>query len=307
MSVPRIEALAAFCAVVEHGTFTRAALALGITQPAVSQQIRALEREYGVELVERTGANVIATPAGAIVYKHAVQIRKLYEESKQRTRRDEEPMRGNLSVGASTGLGECAIPRAMVAFRALYPNARVSLQVGDSDEVLERIVQHRIDLGFVGTTRRDRRLHIEPFVSDRLALVVAASHPLAKKRTIDLRALLAIPLVIQQSGSGATRALHAALAQQGVPVKRLSIALEVGLQESAKSAVLAGAGATLLSRLGAMEELRTGSLVEIVVRGLRIEHAFHLAHRRSWPLPLLARTFVQGVRALLRNEGADLA
>jgi len=300
--MPRLEDFRTFCTVIEQRSFTRAAGVLGISQPAVSQQIKVLEREYGTALVHRQGTEIVPTEAGNLVYEHALQMLKLYERSKQRLREQEETLAGELTIGASTGLGEYLLPRAMVAFRAAHPESMIRLQVGDSSEILERILRQRIDLGFVGITRQDRHLKFEPFVSDRLVLVVAADHELARRGSIGWSELLQIPLVLQQAGSGATRTLRDALQPLGVRIEDLNIVLEVGLQESTKNAVLTGCGGTIISRLGVLNELRTGTLVEIPIAGLDLRHDFHVAYRSSWPLSRLAQAFLEEARRFVQTE-----
>lgn len=294
--LPRIEEFITLCTVIEQRSFTRAAAVLGVTQPAVSQQMKALEEHYGTSLIHREGTGVVPTEAGAIVYEYAVQMFKLYEQSKQRLREQEENLIGELAIGASTGVGEYLLPRAMVAFRADHPESMIRLQVGDSNEILERILQHRVDLGFVGITRRDRHLQFEAFVSDRLVFVVAADHELARRGLVDWGAFQRIPLVLQQASSGATRALRDALQLLGIRIEDLNVVLEVGLQESTKNAVLAGGGGTIISRLGVLDELRARALVEISIEGLDLRHDFHVAYRRSWPLSRLAQAFLETAR-----------
>jgi len=297
----RLEDLRTFCAVVEQRGFSHASAVLGVTQPAVSQRIRSLERFYGRELLHRTGPAVVPTEAGTVVYEYALKVLNLFEESRQCLQQAEDPLTGQLTIGSSTGLGEWFLPRLMARFQKEHPQARVLLHIDDSEAILESIVRHRFDLGFVGTARRDGRLRFEPFASDPLVLVVGASHELAKTPAITRETFLSVPLAVQQAGSGATRALQDALAQEDLEFGQLNVVLEVGLQESAKNAVLAGCGGTVISRLGVMEELRDGSLVELKIEDLRFERSFYVAFRRSWPVSRLGRKFLAEARGEARR------
>jgi DNA-binding transcriptional LysR family regulator len=298
--MPRLRAFVTFCTVVELRSFTRAAESLGVTQPAVSQQIKRLEDEYGASLVHREGFDVVPTDEGRIVYKYASQIVHLYERSRQHLLETANQLSGTLRVGASTGLGEVVLPTTLARFKADHPDVHVLMQVGDSSEILERILQGQIDIGFVGIKRRDRHLRFEPFVQDRLILVVSPDHEIASRKSLRLKQFLEVPLVLQQPGSGATLALREALQVQGVRLDQLNVIMEVGLQESTKTAVRSGVGGTVISRLGAIEELRAGTLVEVAVEDVELHHDFFVVSRRSLPLSRLSRAFLAAAQGALK-------
>ena len=290
----RISSFVTFCQVIDSGSFTRAAEQLGISQPAVSQQIKRLEQEYKTRLLHREGTSVVPTEEGRIIYDFAMQIVKLYERSKQALRENTDGiLRGKLTIGASTGLGEYLMPAVLTKFKAENADVNLAMEVGDSDEILNRILQQRLDLGFVGVTRKDRHLSFTPFVHDRLILVVSPQHELAKRSTITFEELIRIPLILQQPGSGATSALRNSLIAHGLKLEDLNVLMEAGLQESTKSAVQFGLGATFISHLGALDELQNGSLIAIDIEGLELEHDFYIAHHRDWPLSRLARMFLK--------------
>ena len=293
----RISSFITFCRVIDSGSFSRAAEQLGISQPAVSQQIKRLEQEYKTRLLHREGTSVVPTEEGRIIYDFAMQITKLYERSKQALHENTNCiLRGKLTIGASTGLGEYLLPAALAKFKEQNENVSLAMEVSDSDEILNRILQQRLDLGFVGVTRKDRHLTFTPFVHDRLILVVSARHELSERRKITLSQLANVPLILQQPGSGATSALRNALKGHGLQLEDLNVLMEAGLQESTKSAVQFGLGATFISRLGALDELSTGSLVSIEIAQLELEHNFYIAHHRDWPLSRLAQSFLKTAR-----------
>jgi len=291
-AMPRLEEFVTFCAVVEHCSFSNAAEHLGISQPAVSQQIKALEAAYGTPLLLRSSLGVTPTERGQEVYDYAVRIVGLYERSKRSLHDDEEDPTGTLSVGASTGVGEVVIPVALARFKKAHPNVRVNLHVADSEEILDRVVRDRIEIGFVGAKRRDRHLQFEPFITDRLVLAFSPTHPLARRATLSIEELTELPLVLQQPGSGATQALRRALGQSGIPPDRLNILAEVGLQESTKHTVMTGLGGTVISRLGVAEELRDRRLVEVPIEGLDLTHEFYVVTRSLWPMSRVGRNFL---------------
>ena len=288
----RMDELTTLCRVIEAKSFSRAAETLGLTQPAVSMQIKALEEAYGAELLHRSGFEILPTEVGRLVYEYACQILRLYEESQQQVQSLSGRLAGSLWIGASSGPGEGLLPVLLGKFKQEHPAIRVGLRVGDSREILEAVFSRQLELGFVGRLRRDRHLTFEPFLNDQLVLVAPASHPWAKVRTIPYEELLTAPLILQQQGSGATSVLQDALREQGLSLRELNVVMELGLQESAKAAVQAGFGVTLISRLGVREELETGKLVEIDVEGFALRRQIYVCYNRSTPLSSLAQTFL---------------
>ena len=208
MTGPRISSLLTYCTIVEVGSFSRAAQRLGITQSAVSQQIKRLEKDYGTRLLHRNGTTVIPTEDGKIFYEYATRIVNLFQRSRQAIREAaNEELTGSLMIGASTGLGEYFLPTALARFKAEHPGVHLAMHVGDSDEILDRVLQHRLEIGVVGTTRRDQHLNFDLFAHDRLVLVVSPTHDISKHRSLTLDQLKGVPLILQQPGSGATSAL----------------------------------------------------------------------------------------------------
>ncbi len=292
----RLEEFEALCQVVEQKSFSRAAESLGISQPAVSLRIKSLETGYGIELLHRDGFEIQPTEAGRAVYDYARQIVDLYAQSRQMVRELNGRVRGKLIIGASTGPGEYLLPLLLGSFKARYPQVDIALCVGDSSETIDNVLRYRFELGFVGATRRDSHLNFDPFMQDRLVLVVSPEHPWAGREAVSYEELLEAPLILQQYGSGATMVIREMLKEYGIDFERLNIVAEIGLQESVKTAVRAGLGVTIISRMGVVEELARGLLVEVPVEGLELNRNLYAVYRRMTPLSNLARTFLDFVR-----------
>jgi DNA-binding transcriptional LysR family regulator len=290
--MPRLEELRALCTVVEAKSFSGAADRLGLSQPAVSLQIKSLEQEYGIELLHRGGEETLPTQEGLIAYETACEILDLFDRSKLRVQELTSLSQGRLLIGGSTGPGEVLLPTILGSFKSEHPHVDLALRVGDSGEIIDRIRLHQLEIGFVGSFRRDRNLSFEPFLSDQLILVVSPDHPWAPRDAIDYEELTQAALILQQQGSGATAALCEALANSGIALSELNAVLYLGLQESTKAAVRSGLGVTIISRLGVLEELARGVLVEVPVRGLELTRDFYVTYLRSTPLTALARAFV---------------
>ncbi len=288
----RLDELMALRKVIELRSFSRAAESLGLSQPAVSLQIKSLESEYGVELLHRDGFEIMPTEGGEIVYDFACQMLNLYENSRQQIRELMGSAGGRLIIGSSSGPGEYLLPLILGQFKAEHPQVEISLRVGDSKEIIDQIVQHRLELGVVGSRRRDRHLNFETFINDQLVLVVYPTHPWASRKSISYKELLQVPLILQQHGSGATEALYQALSEYDLNLNDLNITMELGLQDSTKAAVRAGLGITIISKLGVIQELKEGVLIEIPVEGLELGRDFYSVYRRTSPLTQLARALL---------------
>jgi DNA-binding transcriptional LysR family regulator len=258
--------LQTFVEVAERGSFSAAAAALGVTQPAVSQQIQTLERTVGTTLIDRSGRRAVPTDRGEVLHRYALRMLALRDELARDLAQDDEPT-GHLIVGASTGPGEHVLPQLLGGFRAAHRRVEVTLRVDATDAVIDRVLDRDLELGVVGARRSHRALEFEPFLRDRVVLAVPAGHPFAG-RVVPLAELVAEPQIVMQSGAGVRTVIEDELRRAGVRVRDLRVAMELGLQESAKSAVEAGYGVCFLSSLAVEKELRLGTLATAEVAGL---------------------------------------
>ncbi|HEY6069027.1 MAG TPA: LysR family transcriptional regulator, partial [Gaiellaceae bacterium] len=258
--------LAAFCAVVERKSFSQAAERLGVTQPAVSLQIRSLEQRLGRRLLDRSGRRVEPTEAGLRLYASAQRVlaaeQGLLEDLDAG---DDGIVSGTLELGASTGPGGTVVPVLLCEFQQQHPDLRVRLSVSDTQTVVDRVADRELELGIVGAGRKHRGVVFDPFFSDEVVLACPAGHRFAGK-TITLKELGGEPLIVMQEGAGVRQVIEDELRKAGARLRDLDVRLELGLQESARSAVLAGHGITFISRLAIDADLAAGRLATARVR-----------------------------------------
>jgi DNA-binding transcriptional LysR family regulator len=260
--------LATFCAVVERKSFSQAADRLGVTQPAVSLQIRALEERLGQRLFDRSGRRVEPTEAGLRLYRGAQRLLALEQQVLEDVAGDEDgELRGELALGAATGPGATVVPVLLCEFQRENPEVRVELTISDTQSVIEAVARRELELGVVGATPRHRSVAYEPFFKDEVVLVCPPKHPFAGK-TITIDDLRGKQLVVMQEGAGVRQVIEEELRRAGKRLRDLDVRLELGLQESVKSAVEAGFGVTFISRSAVESELADGSLATARVRGL---------------------------------------
>src|SRR6266567_2227402 len=193
--------LAAFCAVVERSSFSQAADQLGVTQPAVSLQIRSLEQRVGQRLLDRSGRRVEPTEAGLRLYRGAQKLLALEEQLLEEVAEPDAPLHGTLELGASTGPAAIVLPLLLCEFQRGNPELHIRLSVFDTQSIVEHVAERRLELGIVGAARRHRSVAFEPFFRDEVILACPPGHPFAG-RTVSLDELSQGPLILMQHGAG---------------------------------------------------------------------------------------------------------
>jgi DNA-binding transcriptional LysR family regulator len=260
--------LAAFCAVVERRSFSQAAARLGVTQPAISLQVRSLEKRLGRQLLDRSGRRVEPTEAGLRLYRSAQRMLTLEDQLVEDVTRDDDGvLEGVLEIGASTGPGGNVLTLLLCEFQRRNPKVRVRLWIADTQHVVDQVAARELELGVVGAARKHRSVVFEPFYHDEVVLACPAGHRFAG-RTVTLEELQHEPLILMQEGAGVRQTVEDALRGRGVRLRDLDVQMELGLQESVKAAVVAGYGAAFISRNAIEAELASGLLATATVEGL---------------------------------------
>jgi DNA-binding transcriptional LysR family regulator len=291
--------LAAFCAVVERRSFSQAADQLGVTQPAVSLQIRSLEQRIGQRLLDRSGRRVEPTEAGLRLYRGAQRLLALEQQVLEEVGEEAEgELKGRLEIGASTGPGGSVLPLILGEFQQLHPEVEVALSVSDTHTVVEQVARREVELGVVGVGGRQRGVTFEPFYRDEVVLAVPAGHKRAGK-SLTLEELKVEPLVLMQDGAGIRQMIDDELRELGVRLRDLNVKLELGLQESARAAVLGGFGATFISRIAIEGDLAAGTLAVVQVEGLEPARDVQLARATGRTETRVAQEFVAFSRSRL--------
>jgi DNA-binding transcriptional LysR family regulator len=291
--------LAAFCAVVERRSFSQAADQLGVTQPAVSLQIRSLEQRIGQQLLDRSGRRVEPTEAGMRLYRSALRLLALEQQMLAELGEEAEgELTGRLEIGASTGPGGSVLPALLGEFQQLHLQAHVALTVSDTQSVVEQVGRRELELGVVGAGGRHRGVSFEPLYRDEVVLAVPAGHRGAGK-TLSLEELKDEPLVLMQEGAGIRQMIDDELRELGLRLRDLNVQLELGLQESARAAVLGGFGATFISRIAIEGDLAAGTLAVARVEGLEPARDVQLVRATGRAETRVAQAFVAFARERL--------
>jgi DNA-binding transcriptional LysR family regulator len=298
MDLRRLEV---FAKVAELGSFSRAADALFLTQPTISEHVRALEVEVGVPLLDRLGRGAATTPAGRVLLDYAHRMLRLAEEARQALDQFQGRMSGTLIVGGSTIPGEYVLPALIGQFKAKYPEIAISLRVGASRQVSEWVDEGRVEVGVVGAPPPLRMLNARALMSDELIVAVPAGHPWAGRTHVRLADVRTEPLILREPGSGSREALERALAAAGTGLDAFRIAGEIGSTQAVKQAVRAGVGITIISRRAVEDECRAGLVHCVKVRDLKVARSFYLVTHRERTRSPLAEAFV----AFVESQAAE--
>ena len=294
--------LVTFCAVVDRGSFSSAAEELGISQPAVSAQIRILEERLGQRLLDRNGRRVGLTEAGQVLEAHARRMIALEADLERAMGEVGEHVAGRLQLGSSTGPGEVLLPGLLGQFRQAHPAVTVSLVVHDTQTICDRVLDGELEFGIVGAARPQRGLEYAPFLRDELVVIVPPGHMLASRVSIGLDELARLPLLMQQRGSGVRAVLEEAFRVAGIRLQDIDVAMELGLQQSVKTAVLNGLGITVMSRLTVAPEVADGRLVALPIEGHELARDFSVVRAAGRTPTRLTAAFLEFAQAELARD-----
>lgn len=286
-----------FAKVAELGSFSRAADSLFLTQPTVSEHIRALEDDLGVPLLDRLGRGAAPTRAGQLFLGYAQRILALAREARQAIDHFQGRMSGELVVGGSTIPGEYLLPALIGTFKSKYPEISVTLLIGDTRQVSEWVEEARAEVGVVGAKPTSRGLDSRELMTDELVVVVPANHPWSQRDAITVAELRGEPMVMRERGSGSREAIERALESIGLDLAALRVTGEMGSTQAIKQGVRAGVGIALISQRAVEDECRAHLLHCVKVRDLTVARGFHLILHRDRSRSPLAVAFLEFIES----------
>ncbi len=281
-----------FVKVAELASFSRAAQALSLTQPTVSEHVRALEDELGVQLLDRLGRGAAPTRAGQLLLGYAQRMLTLSREARQAIDQFQGRLSGELMVGGSTIPGEYVLPVLIGQFKAKQADISIVLLIGDSHQVSEWIEDGRVEIGVVGARPPQRTLEARELMRDELVVALPVEHAWARRQTVSLAELQAEPMVVREHGSGSRAALEHALDAAGTSLAAFRVVAEMGSTQAIKQAVRAGVGVSLISRRAVEDECRVGLLACVKIARVHVGRAFYLVTHRDRTRSPLALAFL---------------
>ncbi|WP_405083197.1 selenium metabolism-associated LysR family transcriptional regulator [Paenibacillus chitinolyticus] len=285
-----------FYTVAEKGSFSHAAQALHMTQPAVTMQVQSLEDHFGIKLFHRSTKKIELTEAGRTLIPYARKCVELIRETENAMTGFTAMAEGRLQLGASLTMGEYILPRLLGPFRKEYPNISVAMKVMNTTQILDEIFAHQLTFGLVEAPIQHPDVHTEAILSDELKLIVPAGHPLAEMDTIRMEDVFQYPFVLREEGSGTRRVMEEELERTGIACSEMDIVMELGSTGAIKSAVEAGLGVSILSQSSVKHEVRLGILKIKEIEGVSFSRSFYAIYLNSTLLPLSAVSFLNFMR-----------
>jgi DNA-binding transcriptional LysR family regulator len=279
--------LRTFEAVARHGSISRAAGELHLTQPAVSMQMKQLEEQIGLPLVELVGRRICLTEAGQVLRMHAHDIAARMTNLNASMEQFRGLERGLLRL-AVVSTANYFLPALIAAFNARHPGVRVSLQVGNREFVLSALADNGIDLAITGRPPDGVEVVAQNFKDNPLVVIATPGHPLAGQAQVTMARLAEEVLVVREAGSGTRAAVERHFAALGLTVRAGG---EFGTNEAIKQAVRAGLGVAVVSAQTIELELQTGCLVVLPVEGFPIVRQWYVVHRTQHRLSAAAAAF----------------
>ncbi|MEH0156886.1 LysR family transcriptional regulator [Limibacter armeniacum] len=274
-----------FAAVAEHGSFTKAAMQLEISQPAVTKQVKELEKELEVRLVDRKGQFIALTEAGKLVlayYHKGVALQQSLELELSDIR---QRFSGSLRVGASTTIAQYILPFALAHFYKKHPDVKVKVESGNTQQVQEKLIRGEIDFGIVEGLPNNRNLHYEPIIRDEIAVLVNAEGKYAQLDTLNVDQLKTMPVILREKGSGTLDILEQELEKQlGLRVVDMNIVMQLDSTEAIKTFVKTTDSIGFFSVPSVMMDIKAGSLKILDVEGLDINRMFYVIYPQG-PAP----------------------
>jgi DNA-binding transcriptional LysR family regulator len=293
-----LNSLLVFHEVARHRSFSKAAEALFISQPAVTKHVKELERKVGLGLIQRRKGGFSLTEAGKILFKYSHRISSHLMEMENMLGSLQKDHRGLLKIGTTESYSRCLMPGLLSGFQAAHPSFKIALDVGNSDEIEKNLLVYKNDLGLIGLTRTSSKLEVIPFLKEPLVLIVSPEHPLARQNLVSLRELEEYPFIIRAKGSTTRRIILQAFKDLDI---RPSLLIEAGSSEFIKQWVSEGKGVSVIVKRIVEDEEKRGIIKTVpLLEKLFLEVALlYLKEEKSNPA---VKTFVHFVE----NKGKEI-
>nr|WP_154983144.1 selenium metabolism-associated LysR family transcriptional regulator [Paenibacillus xylanexedens] len=292
-----------FYTVAEKGSFSAAAQALHMTQPAVTMQIQSLEDYFGTKLLHRSTKKIELSEAGRTLLPHAKRSVELVRQTDEAMSAFTQKLQGRLQLGASLTIGEYVLPRMLGPFAKQYPDISIVMKVMNTTQIMDEILKHQLNFGLIEAPVNHPDMIVEPVMQDELKLIVPAGHDLAGRGKVNLEEVMNYPFVLREEGSGTRQVMEGQLQKKKIDPSDMNVVMELGSTGAVKSAVEAGVGITMLSPSSVQHELALGLVHFVDIRGLEFKRQFYAIHLKSSLLPLSAVAFLGYLRQQELEQG----
>lgn len=292
-----------FYTVAERGSFSAAAQALHMSQPAVTMQVQSLEEYFGTKLLIRSTKRMELSEAGRTLLPFARKSLELSQKTDAAMAAFSNKLQGRLQLGASLTIGEYVLPRLLGPFGREYPDISIMLKVMNTTQILEEIAGHQLNFGLIEAPVEHPDMVLDSVMEDELKLIVPSGHPLAiRKDAIYLEDVLKYPFVLREKGSGTRKVMEDVLLMRGYDPGSIQTVMELGSTGAVKSAVEEGLGITMLSTSTVKHETALGLVKMIDIADASFKRNFYSIQLRSALLPMSAMTFLAYLKERQQNQ-----
>lgn len=287
MNQATLHQLRVFEAAARHGSFTRAAEELFLTQPTISMQIKQLTKSVGIPLFEQVGKRLYLTEAGRELFATCKEIFNTLAQFEMKVADLKGLKQGQLRLAVIT-TAKYFIPRLLGSFCQLYPGIEISLQVTNHEGILERMTSNQDDLYIMSQVPEHLDIYYEAFLENPLVVLAPVNHPLAKEKNIPISKLANEPFIMREPGSGTRRAVQELFDKNDVQVK---VKLELGSNEAIKQAIAGGLGISVLSRHTLMPYAEDLTILD--VEHFPIKRDWYMVYPNGKQLSIVGRTYFE--------------
>lgn len=298
-----LKQLEAFVHVAEGGSFSKAAKELFLTQPTVSAHISSLEKELNVRLFIRNTKEVNLSDDGRELYKYAKQIIDIQKKIEERFSAKKEVGKHCISIAASTFPAQYLLPKVLMRFNEKYPEEQLKIVEADSTQVVTKVVDHMVDVGFTGTVLEKKHCKYLPFYKDELVIVTPASVKYCElqiNKSEDISWVINEAFIMREEGSGTRKEAEKQLQNAGIPIGELNVIASIENQETIKKSVRQGMGISVMSRLAVEDEVESGKVLIFPIPGATEGRDINLVYNKNYELSRSAERFVKVVKEVYK-------
>jgi len=280
-----------FCKVIELEGFSKAGNAVHLSQPTISSHIKDLENHFGCQLIDRLGKKAVPSKAGELLYAYARKLIALRDEAEAAMNEFQGKIKGRLVIGGSTIPGGYILPQLIGAFTADYPEVKISLIIGDTEQIIQDTLSGLLELGIVGAEPSDKNIAKKKLIEDELRLIVTADHKWAGKKHIHPELLFEEPFIVREPGSGTLKSIKRSLTEKGHVFEDLNVISEMGNTAAIIQGIKSKVGISILSTIAVAEELKAGTLKALAIKDLNLKRSFYLIEHQQRSASPLCRAF----------------
>lgn len=282
-----------FCRVVELKSFSKAADAVFLAQPSVSERIATLESRIGTQLLDRLGRQVVPTAAGKLLYTHACALLDMKKHACNEMQGFLGIKKGEIHIGGSTIPGEYIFPKILEYFREKHPFVTVTLTVSDTSDIEQRVMNGNFELGVIGSKSSSENLICRELWKDELVLAVPAEHKWAGKKQVPFEDLSNEPFILREAGSGTLKIIKEYLKISVTKdINSLNVVARLGSSTAVKEGIKSGLGISILSLRALDTELKTGILKALKIENLSLQRKFYLIRDKRRNVSPLCRAML---------------